>query len=100
MKRLNENILNILGIGGWIRSIFTLTDEQYMRKCGIDAVQYLKFQRHLIFFVGIITIACICIVLPINFQGMSYRRGSEKGVQGVQLRKNYLRYLTIIEETF
>ena len=57
-------------IGGWIRSIFTLTDEQYMRKCGVDAVQYLKFQRHLIFFVFIISIACICIILPINFQGM------------------------------
>ena len=57
-------------IGGWIRSIFTLTDDQYMRKCGVDAVQYLKFQRHLIFFVAIISIACICIILPINFQGM------------------------------
>ena len=57
-------------IGAWILSIFTLSDEKYMRKCGVDAVNYLKFQRHLIVFVGIITIACVGIVLPINFQGM------------------------------
>ena len=57
-------------VGGWIRSIFTLSDEKYLAKCGIDAVQYLKFQRHLIFFTAIITVACIGIILPINFQGM------------------------------
>ena len=56
-------------VGAWILSIFTLSDEKYMRKCGVDAVNYLKFQRHLIVFVGIITIACVGIVLPINFQG-------------------------------
>lgn len=56
-------------IGGWIRSIFALSDEQYLRKCGTDAVQYLKFQRHLIVFMAIICITCVCIILPINFQG-------------------------------
>jgi len=56
-------------IGGWIRSIFTLSDEQYLRKCGADAVQYMKFQRHLIAFMAIICVACVCIILPINFQG-------------------------------
>ncbi len=56
-------------VGAWIASIFTMTDEQYLRKCGNDAVQYLKFQRHLIFFTFIIMVACIGIILPINFQG-------------------------------
>ena len=56
-------------VGAWILSIFTLSDDKYLRKCGVDAVQYLKFQRHLIFFMAIITIACIGIILPINFQG-------------------------------
>ena len=59
-------------VGGWIRSIFTLSDEKYLAKCGIDAVQYLKFQRHLIFFTAIITVACIGIILPINFQGRKF----------------------------
>jgi hypothetical protein len=56
-------------IGAWILSIFTLTDDQYLRKCGVDAVQYMKFQRHLIFFMFIITVVCVGIILPINFQG-------------------------------
>ena len=46
-------------IGGWIRSIFTLSDDRYLQKCGVDAVQYLKFQRHLIFFTAVITLVCI-----------------------------------------
>ena len=55
--------------GGWIRSIFTLSDEKFMQKCGVDAVQYLKFQRHLIVFMAIMCVFCVCIILPINFQG-------------------------------
>lgn len=64
-----EDVLEDQRLGGWIRSIFTLSDEKYLNKCGLDAVQYLKFQRHLIFFMAVISVACICIILPINFQG-------------------------------
>jgi hypothetical protein len=39
-----------------------------MRKCGVDAVQYLKFQRHLIVFVAIMTVVCVGVILPVNFQ--------------------------------
>ena len=53
----------------WIVKIFTLSDEKILRKCGTDAVQYLKFQRHLILLVTIMMIMCICVILPINFQG-------------------------------
>ena len=37
------------------------------RKCGSDALQYIKFQRHLTIFVLIITVVCMAIILPINF---------------------------------
>ena len=37
------------------------------RKCGSDALQYLKFQRHLIIFLLIIMLICLAIILPINF---------------------------------
>ena len=58
------------GFFSWIAAVFfTLKDEHYLRKCGIDAVQYLKFQRHLIAFMAIMTVVCICVILPINFQG-------------------------------
>jgi len=53
----------------WIVSIFTLSDEKYLQKCGSDAVQYLKFQRHLITFTFVIMMVCVCVILPINFQG-------------------------------
>lgn len=53
----------------WIIKIFTLSDEKFLRKCGTDAVQYLKFQRHLILFVTVMMVMCICVILPINFQG-------------------------------
>ena len=53
----------------WIIKIFTLSDEKFLRKCGTDAVQYLRFQRHLIIFVLIMMVMCICVILPINFQG-------------------------------
>ena len=57
------------GFFSWIHSVFTLSDAKYLAKCGNDAVQYLRFQRHLIIFVSIITVVCIGIILPINFQG-------------------------------
>ncbi len=41
---------------------------RFLAKCGMDAVQYLKFQRHLIIFVFIMTVICVGIILPINFQ--------------------------------
>eukprot|EP00095_Tigriopus_kingsejongensis_P009316 snap_masked-scaffold320_size207635-processed-gene-1.8 protein:Tk09316 transcript:snap_masked-scaffold320_size207635-processed-gene-1.8-mRNA-1 annotation:"hypothetical protein L798_12217" len=53
----------------WITSVFTLSDDKFLRKCGVDAVQYLRFQRHLILLVAIITLVCIGVILPINFQG-------------------------------
>ena len=55
------------GICSWLTSIFTLSDDMILRKCGIDAIQYIRFQRHLIIFVTIITVICLTIILPINF---------------------------------
>ncbi len=56
------------GVCSWVVSIFTLGDDKFLAKCGMDAVQYLKFQRYLITFVFIMTVVCIGVILPINFQ--------------------------------
>jgi hypothetical protein len=56
------------GVCSWVTSVFTLNDDKYLRKCGVDAVQYLRFQRHLILFIFIMTVVCIAIILPVNFQ--------------------------------
>lgn len=45
-------------------------DEHILSKCGLDAVQYLSFQRNIILLVGIINLISLGIVLPINFAGL------------------------------
>ena len=44
-------------------------DEQILAKCGLDAVQYLSFQKNIILLVGIITLISLGVVLPINYNG-------------------------------
>lgn len=43
-------------------------DQQFLEKCGPDCVQYLSFQRHLIFLSTIITLTALIVVLPTNLQ--------------------------------
>uniref|UniRef100_A0A672GVX9 CSC1-like protein 2 n=1 Tax=Salarias fasciatus TaxID=181472 RepID=A0A672GVX9_SALFA len=42
---------------------------QIKARCGMDAVHYLSFQRHLIVLLVIITITSIAIILPVNMTG-------------------------------
>ncbi|XP_063242767.1 calcium permeable stress-gated cation channel 1 isoform X2 [Bacillus rossius redtenbacheri] len=48
----------------------SLRDENILHKCGPDAVQYLSFQRHILFLMSVITVVSVGIVLPVNFQGL------------------------------
>ena len=45
-------------------------DEEIMRKSGIDAVQYLQFQRYLIVLMVIIVVFSLGVILPVNFSGI------------------------------
>uniref|UniRef100_A0A8C5BEK9 Transmembrane protein 63A n=1 Tax=Gadus morhua TaxID=8049 RepID=A0A8C5BEK9_GADMO len=38
-------------------------------KCGIDAVHYMSFQRHLIFLLALVTVASLAVILPVNLSG-------------------------------
>ena len=53
----------------WFRAIFSLPEKRILERCGKDALFYLRFQRHIIFFLFIVMIISICIILPINLQG-------------------------------
>lgn len=53
----------------WLHAIFCLNDEDVQNKCGSDALQYLRFQRHIIFYLSVIVVLSICVILPLNFQG-------------------------------
>lgn len=57
------------GFFSWFKAIFKVKDEQILKKCGHDAVQYLSFQRHIIVYVAVICVISLCIVLPVNLQG-------------------------------
>ena len=46
-----------------------VTDEHIRLKCGIDALQYIVFQKHLIVYTVIIFCLSIGIVLPVNYSG-------------------------------
>jgi len=53
----------------WLGKAIILSDKQIDQLAGPDAVQYLRFQKHLLIFVSITTLLCICLILPFNFQG-------------------------------
>lgn len=46
-----------------------ISDADIQRVKGIDAVQYLMFQRYILFFLTCLSIVCLLVVLPINLQG-------------------------------
>uniref|UniRef100_A0A3P8SAA9 Transmembrane protein 63A n=1 Tax=Amphiprion percula TaxID=161767 RepID=A0A3P8SAA9_AMPPE len=46
-----------------------LIPEKIKSRCGMDAIHYLSFQRHLIFLLGVITVTSLAIILPVNMTG-------------------------------
>uniref|UniRef100_A0A8C5HTE6 CSC1-like protein 1 n=1 Tax=Gouania willdenowi TaxID=441366 RepID=A0A8C5HTE6_GOUWI len=61
------------GCWSWLLYIFRLDDDEIKAKCGMDAVHYLSFQRHLIFLLVIVTIASLAVILPVNMTGDLYK---------------------------
>ncbi|XP_076016246.1 CSC1-like protein 1 isoform X2 [Genypterus blacodes] len=58
-----------LGCCSWLPYILTMSDEKIKARCGIDAVHYLSFHRHLIFLLFVITVTSLAIILPVNLTG-------------------------------
>ena len=56
-------------MGRRLLDALSISDKEIQRQKGIDAVQYLIFQRYLIYFLILLSVVCIVIVLPINLQG-------------------------------
>ena len=68
---VSENSEKNKSFGAWFKSIFTMPDEEILDRCGSDALQYLRFQRHIICYLTVTMILSISIILPINFQGIN-----------------------------
>ena len=48
---------------------FSVRDADIAKKCGQDAIHYIKFQRYILFYVLIVTILSTAILIPVNFTG-------------------------------
>ncbi|PIO15377.1 hypothetical protein AB205_0015480, partial [Aquarana catesbeiana] len=46
-----------------------MKDEEIQSKCGIDAITYLSYQRHLLVLTLLICVFSVAIILPVNFSG-------------------------------
>ena len=55
------------------------SDDTMLSLAGPDAVQYLRFQRFLIALLSLVMVLSICIILPINYQGVLFGKKSEFG---------------------
>lgn len=53
----------------WILSFVLIKDEDILRKKGLDAIQYLVFQRYIIYLLSGISVICLVIILPIHLTG-------------------------------
>jgi hypothetical protein len=69
-SRIRNTDILLLSLKGVILHLLFIYRRSFLvicRKCGSDALQYIKFQRHLTIFILIITVVCMAIILPINF---------------------------------
>ncbi|XP_042359515.1 CSC1-like protein 1 [Plectropomus leopardus] len=58
-----------LGFCSWLPYILRMDDAKMQTRCGMDAVHYLSFQRHLIILLMVITVTSLAIILPVNMTG-------------------------------
>ncbi|XP_047191742.1 CSC1-like protein 1 isoform X3 [Scophthalmus maximus] len=68
-RHSNDDIKFEKGFCSWLPYVIRMTDEKIKAKCGMDAVHYLSFQRHLIFLLFIMAVASLTVILPLNLSG-------------------------------
>ncbi|XP_073683033.1 calcium permeable stress-gated cation channel 1 [Garra rufa] len=58
-----------MGFCSWLTSLYHMKDEEIRSKCGIDAITYLSFQRHIILLMTVVCLLSLAIILPVNLSG-------------------------------
>ncbi|XP_072350618.1 calcium permeable stress-gated cation channel 1 [Scyliorhinus torazame] len=58
-----------VGFCSWLTTLYHMRDDEIQYKCGIDAIIYLSFQRHILVLLTVVCVLSIAIVLPVNFSG-------------------------------
>uniref|UniRef100_A0A4W5MT99 Transmembrane protein 63A n=1 Tax=Hucho hucho TaxID=62062 RepID=A0A4W5MT99_9TELE len=59
----------VCGCCSWLPYIIRMDEEMVKARCGIDAVHYLSFQRHLITLLVLVTVISVTVILPVNLSG-------------------------------
>ncbi|KAK3545051.1 hypothetical protein QTP86_033259 [Hemibagrus guttatus] len=57
------------GLCSWLTFIITMDQTVVKERCGMDAVHYLSFQRHLIILLLIVCVLSVSVILPVNLSG-------------------------------
>ncbi|KAF5907914.1 CSC1-like protein 1, partial [Clarias magur] len=57
------------GFFSWLTFIITMDETMVKERCGLDAVHYLSFQRHLIVLLLVICVLSVSVILPVNLSG-------------------------------
>ncbi|MCJ8743147.1 hypothetical protein PDJAM_G00090340 [Pangasius djambal] len=57
------------GLFSWLTFIIRMNETMVRDRCGMDAVHYLSFQRHLIILLLIICVLSVSVILPVNLSG-------------------------------
>ncbi|TSQ46668.1 Calcium permeable stress-gated cation channel 1 [Bagarius yarrelli] len=58
-----------MGFCSWLTSLYHMKDKEIRSKCGIDAVTYLAFQRHIILLMVVVCLLSLSVILPVNLAG-------------------------------
>ncbi|GAA6096546.1 calcium permeable stress-gated cation channel 1 isoform X1 [Tachysurus ichikawai] len=58
-----------MGFCSWLTSLYHMKDDEIRSKCGIDAVTYLAFQRHVILLMAVVCLLSLSVILPVNLSG-------------------------------
>ncbi|XP_072895213.1 calcium permeable stress-gated cation channel 1 isoform X1 [Hemitrygon akajei] len=58
-----------VGFCSWLTTLYHMRDDEIQYKCGVDAIVYLSFQRHILVLLSVVCVFSIAIILPVNFSG-------------------------------
>ncbi|KAM9354320.1 CSC1-like protein 1 [Pholidichthys leucotaenia] len=62
----------------WLPYIIRMEEEMLKTRCGLDAIHYLSFQKHLIGLLLLVTIGSVCVILPVNMTGDLLKSNDQK----------------------
>lgn len=58
--------MNDKSVFEWLSSLVFIKDEEILRKRGVDAIQFLMFERYILYLLIVTTIISLVFILPIN----------------------------------